>query len=180
MRLWIALFRGINVGGHHIVPMKELRSVLEGMGCLPVLTYIQSGNVVFGCKISKVSVLLREIRQAVNINFGFEPDVILLSAEELETAIARNPFPDATRLPKTLHFYFLAETAGEVDRNKLEELKSSNEEYSLIDRVFYLHAPDGIGRSKLAAKVEKCLGVRATARNWSTVEKVMHLARQST
>ena len=179
MSLWIGFFRGINVGGHNILPMKELKRMLEGMGSEQVLTYIQSGNVVFTHEESRANLLELKIQRAVNSNFGFEPRILLLSAAQLKTAIASNPFPDAAQLPKTLHFYFLAEAAEEVDRNKLNELKSSSEKYSLVDRVFYLHAPDGIGRSKLAARVEKFLGVPATARNWSTVEKVLHLAQQS-
>ena len=179
MNLWIALFRGINVGGRNILPMKDLKSMLEEMGCEHVSTYIQSGNVVFAYREASSTVLQSRICRAVNAELGFEPYVLLLSPDQLEAAITLNPFPDATRSPKTLHLYFLLTDADEVDWPAMDSVKSITEEYRLIDRVFYLHAPDGIGRSRLAAKVEKCLGVTATSRNWSTVEKVLQLARDN-
>jgi uncharacterized protein (DUF1697 family) len=80
---------------------------------------------------------------------------------------------------KSLHFFFLASTPAKPDLDALAKLKSSSEEFKLGKNVFYLHAPDGIGRSKLAAKVEKALGVPATARNWNTVSKLMVMVHQT-
>jgi len=179
MNLWIALFRGINVGGHNILPMKELKVALEGMGCSAVSTYIQSGNVVFAHKESHPDVLEAGISATVNSIFGFEPRVLLLTREQLRLAHAGNPFPAGEDDPKTLHLYFLSEDANSVNRDALNSLKIETEQFQLTDRVFYLHAPDGIGRSKLAANVEKHLGVPATARNWRTVEKVLQLVAES-
>jgi len=99
----------------------------------------------------------------------------VLTAEELRNAAAANPFPSATNEPKSLHLYFLAETPQNPDVQALNQLKSDNESFKLIGKVFYLHAPDGIGRSKLAARAEKLLGVQATARNWNTVAKLLEL-----
>lgn len=175
MSLWIAFFRGINVGGHHLLPMKALKALLEGIGCDGVSTYIQSGNVAFSHKEARADVLSTKISQAVMSGFGFEPQVLLLTLDQLTAAHGANPFPAGESEPKTLHLYFLAGDAENADWNVLDTLKSVTEQYRLVDRVFYLHAPDGIGRSKLAAKVEKLLGVTATARNWRTVEKVLQL-----
>ena len=91
----------------------------------------------------------------------------------------RNPFPEAVTEPKTLHFSFLAAPASGADLAALEEWKRPTESYLLTDRVFYLHAPDGIGRSKLAAGVERHLGVVMTGRNYRTVEKLAALAAAS-
>jgi uncharacterized protein (DUF1697 family) len=88
-----------------------------------------------------------------------------------------NPFPEAVGNPKSLHVAFLAEASAEPDLSALEALKSPTENYELFENAFFLHAPDGIGRSKLAAKVEKCLGVRTTGRNWRTAMKVAELAK---
>lgn len=176
MSLWIALFRGINVGGRHVLPMKALTSLLQGLGCVDILTYIQSGNVIFFNREKNAHILAPKICNAVKTGFGFAPDVLLLTNEQLIDAHAANPFPDVEQDPKTLHLYFLAEDVCNADWAALDALKSSTEHFRLIDRIFYLHAPDGIGRSKLAAKVEKYLGVPATARNWRTVEKVLQLA----
>ena len=176
MNQWIVLFRGINVGGHNIVPMKELKSALEQVGCEDVSTYIQSGNVVLGHAETKADKLANLISETVKKKFGFEPRVLLLTRQQLEASRTNNPFPDGEGDPKTLHLYFLADDPTDMDGDALDNMRFSTERYELIDRVFYLHAPDGIGRSKLAAGVEKCLGVPATARNWRTVEKVLQLA----
>ena len=84
---------------------------------------------------------------------------MLLSLADLATAVSQNPYPEATQEPKTLHFYFLETSPTNPDLAQLEALKTEREQFALIDTVFYLHAPDGIGRSKLAAKVEQALGV---------------------
>ncbi len=87
-----------------------------------------------------------------------------------------NPFPEAEAEPKTLHLFFLASAPEAADIESLTEAKSPSERFHLTDHVFYLHAPDGIGRSKLAANAEKYLGVAITARNWRTVQKLREMA----
>ena len=84
-----------------------------------------------------------------------------------------NPYPEAETEPKSLHLYFLAAEPENPDLTKLHSLKTDTERFSLQGKVFYLHTPAGIGRSKMAAGVEKALGVPATARNWRTVNKIM-------
>ena len=176
MKTYIALFRGINVGGHNILPMKTLRALLENLGAQDVKTYIQSGNAVFRHEAEVVSQLSSRISAAIKESQGFEPRVLLLDVVEMEQAIASNPFPEAQAEPKTLHVYFLASVPQNPDLPMLNNLRKDSEQFKLIDKVFYLHAPDGIGRSKLAERVEKALGVAATARNWQTVSKVMAMA----
>lgn len=178
MKTYIALFRGINVGGKGILPMKELVAILGDLGSSSVKTYIQSGNAVFRHKTAGASKLAKDIRAAVKTRRGFEPHVILLSLADMEEAIASNPFPNGESDPKRLHLYFMDSRPKSPDLTTLESVKSSKERFHLDGNVFYLHAPDGIGRSKLAARVEKSLGVPATARNWRTVCKIMDLARQ--
>jgi uncharacterized protein (DUF1697 family) len=171
----IALFRGINVVGNNSLPMKELVEVLTELGCQNILTYIQSGNAVFDCKKRSMAVLAKSIGQLVEERRGFAPAVMLLTREELEKAARGNPFPDAVSEPKSLHLGFLDSVPKKPNRKKLDELRTDSESYQLKGRVFYLHAPDGIGRSKLAAGAEKAIGVPMTMRNWRTVENVMEL-----
>jgi uncharacterized protein (DUF1697 family) len=178
MKTYIALFRGINVGGTNVLPMKDLVTLLEDIGSQNVKTYIQSGNAVFHNKEENASLLSNKIRAAIQKNHGFEPQVLLLTPEEIERAIEFNPFPEAESEPKTLHLNFLASIPKYPDLDALESIKSDRERFALKDRVFYLHAPDGIGRSKLAANTEKLLGVAITGRNWRTVCKVMTMAKQ--
>ena len=178
MKTYIALFRGINVGGKNILPMKDLVALIENLGAQSVKTYIQSGNAVFQHKAESTSQLSSKISAAIKASHGFEPQVFLLDLAEMEKVVAANPFPEAESEPKTLHLSFLDSAPQNPDLKTLEEIKKDNERFKLIDNVFYLHAPDGIGRSKLAARAEKALGVAATARNWRTVGKIMALAEQ--
>ena len=177
MKTYIALFRGINVGGNNILPMKELVTVLESIGAQNVKTYIQSGNAVFQSKESNTSLLSDTISAAIKKSHDFEPQVLLLESEEMEKAVVSNPFPEAESEPKTLHVHFLASEPKNPNFDALESIKSYRERFVLKDCIFYLHAPDGIGRSKLAANVEKLLGVPVTARNWRTVCKIMAMAK---
>jgi uncharacterized protein (DUF1697 family) len=177
MKTFIALFRGINVAGRHILPMKELVAILEELGCRNIRTYIQSGNAVFESKASTTSQLSKKISVEIKKRRGFEPHVLLLSLEEMEKAITNNPFPEGEKDPKALHVGFLTSTPKAPDLKALEGLKANREQFKLVANIFYLYAPEGIGRSKLAASTEKLLGVPLTDRNWGTVRKVMDMAK---
>ncbi|MCB0192420.1 MAG: DUF1697 domain-containing protein [Anaerolineae bacterium] len=178
MKTYIALFRGINVGGNNRLPMKELRALLEELDAENVKTYIQSGNAAFRHTTNDVDQLAERISSAIEESHGFAPRVLLLDAANVEKAAASNPFPEADAEPKTLHLYFLTSTPQNPDLSTLDALKKDNEQYKLTDNVFYLYAPDGIGRSKLAERAEKALGVAATARNWRTVGKIMEMVSE--
>jgi uncharacterized protein (DUF1697 family) len=178
MKTWIGLFRGINVGGNNILPMAELRSDLESLNLNNVRTYIQSGNVVFDSTAKTSKSLTEKIARRIEERHGFRPHLLILTREELISAIESNPFPKAVSDPKTLHFSFLAEPTSNPDIEALDSAKTPTESFKLVDRVFYLHAPDGIGRSKLAAKTEKCLGVVMTSRNYRTVDKLLSMVAQ--
>jgi uncharacterized protein (DUF1697 family) len=177
MKTYIALFRGINVGGYHMLPMKELKVVLEQNGCEDVQTYIQSGNVILNSSISDVALLEKRLSAAVSKSHGFEPRVLLLTHAELERAAAGNPFPAADENPKSVHLFFLDGVPKKPDLKSLEALKTKTEAFVLKGKVFYLHTPDGFGISKLAARAEKLLGVEATARNWRTVTTLLGMAK---
>lgn len=179
MNTFIALFRGINVGGHHLLPMRELVELLAGLGLQNIKTYIQSGNVIFETGEQDTSQLAQRISLAVHERRGFAPEVLLLEAADLENAVASNPFPEAEPYPKTLHVFFLAAVPPHPDLKKLESNRLDSERFALRGKLFYLHTPDGLGRSKLAAGIEKALGVPATGRNWQTVCQVLALARPS-
>jgi uncharacterized protein (DUF1697 family) len=179
MKTYIALFRGINIGSTRSLPMRELVELLAGLDLHKIQTYIQSGNVIFETAEGDAAQLAQRIRQAVEERRGFAPEVLLLEATDLENAVASNPYPEAEPYPKTLHVLFLAAAPPAPDLKKLESIKLDSERFTLKGRYFYLHAPDGVGRSKLAAGIEKALGVPATGRNWQTVCKVLDMARSS-
>lgn len=166
----IILLRGINVGGHNKLPMAEFKTVLEGLGARDVKTYIQSGNAVLRGNIDG-----QAIGAAIEDAKGFRPSVMVLSRARFVAIADANPFPNAEG--KTVHIWFLAEPPH-FDTKRADELATSTERYRVTDTAIYLHAPDGIGRSKLAAKIEALAQVPATARNWNTMIKLLTLSKQ--
>ncbi len=177
MNSYVALFRGINVGGKNSLPMKELVGILEKLGCRQIQTYIQSGNAVLKSAEKDPVALTSRITAEVKKRRGFAPFVLLLSLKEFEKVVEENPFREAKNEPQAVHVGFLASTPKAPDLKALESIKAANERFRLIDRAFYLYAPDGIGRSKLAANTERLLGVSMTDRNWRTVSKLLEMAQ---
>ena len=176
MQSWVALFRGINVGGHRKLPMKELAAELEELGLREVRTYIQSGNVVFKSDESDGRRLADRIAMSVESNHGFAPRVMVLTVDEVRAAVMANPFKAGENAPKLLHLYFLDEAPPSPDLDAMQRLKGDSESFELAGKVLYLHTPDGYGTSRLAERLERLLGVAATARNWRTVAKILELA----
>lgn len=176
VKSYIALIRGINVGGRNSLPMKELVALFQFHGYRNVQTYIQSGNVVFQSPKSLGAGDSGNIAKAIMDLKGFEPSVMLVNAEILKSAIEENPFP--TDNPKALHFFFLESQAEAPDLDRLMSLKTESERFELGKFGFYLYTPDGLGRSKLGSAIEKALGVAVTARNWNTVDKLASMLTQ--
>lgn len=176
MQRWIALLRGVNVGGRNTLPMQNLRAILERSGCQEVRTYIQSGNAVFRAEIENPTAFTDEVGGAIDKKHGFRPAVHLLTAEAFEAAVAANPYPEAIGEPKTLHVSFFEGTLQAELVERAREYLAVNERFEVIGNCLYLHAPDGLARSKFAARVDKALGVSATSRNWNTVSKLVELA----
>ncbi|MEJ2060469.1 MAG: DUF1697 domain-containing protein [Gammaproteobacteria bacterium] len=179
MKTYIALFRGINIGGHHLLPMKNLVAMLQDMGFRQVKAYGQSGNVVFQGGSETAASISKRIGGRIDAEYGFEPYVLILDAKALGKSISGNPYPEAESDPKSLHVYFLASAPKNPDLEKLKAVSRKSEEFCLSGKLFYLHAPEGAGRSKLAASVEGALGVTLTARNWRTVCKIMEMAKEA-
>lgn len=175
MTACVALLRGINVGGHNKLPMAEFRQLLEGLGCRNVATYIQSGNAVFDC--DEVDGLADRIGSEIEQQFGFKPPVLVHKAEDFERVAAENAYAGDDIEPKFIHIALLFSPATEADFDRIDLLQGENERYELTDLAFYLSAPDGIARSKLAADLEKCLGVPVTARNWRSVSKLCEMLK---
>ena len=182
MTTWIALLRGVNVGGRHLVPMKTLKTELEALGLTDIETYIQSGNIVFRDSKRTAAALAAEIGNAINARFGFEPYVAVISFKDFASSATGNPFHKSMtdENGKTLHLFFLDRTPLDLDQNRLEAIRQPSERWQLNGQVFYLHTPEGYGNSKLAAQVEKILGVATTARNWRTVCALLELADPGT
>ena len=168
MKTYIVLLRGINVGGKNMLPMKELVSLLEENDFHNVRTYIQSGNVVLQSKKNpKVA-----LGNLIVGRFGFDPEVLAMEKTAFDSSIRNNPF-NATE-GKTIHFYFCSKVP-KLNQGKLDALIAESEDYLLQGNVFYLFAPAGIGRSKLVANLEACLGAPVTGRNLNTINKITQM-----
>lgn len=179
MKTWLALLRGVNVVGANQIAMKALAAAFERAGFRSVRTYIQSGNVIFQSRCRTAAVLQRRIARLLRTEFGFEPQIMVISGEELAAAVRANPFPQADRDHKRLHLYFLAESPEQPDLQSLRRLDAGRERFALEGRVFYLYTPDGFPDSVLRSRVERCLRVAATARNWRTANELLKLLAHS-
>ena len=180
MTVAISLLRGINVGGHHLIPMAALRALYEELGVRQPQTYLQSGNVVFRASARDLARLGGRLEAAIENRFGFRPDVMIRTAAELRDVIARNPF--ATRRgiePAKLAVLFLARDPGAAARGKLRGIDTGPEELRIHDRELYIYFPNGMGRPKLSAQlIEKTLETPGTARNWNTVTRLAEMAEK--
>lgn len=178
MAAWLALFRGINVGGKHLVIMKTLLEKMQEAGCQQTQSYIQSGNVVFTHAETDKNTLSELLSDIVASHFGFRPKVLVLSAADFNHVVANNPFQVADEQGKNLYVFFLETPAHSADLALLDTFKAASEQYHLQDEAFYLYAPEGVGRSTLVSKVDKCLGVVSTARNLNTLKRISAILSQ--
>jgi uncharacterized protein (DUF1697 family) len=181
----VALLRGINVGGQSRVAMSDLREIVASLGHDDIATYIQSGNVVFSSSSADVTRLADDLEEAISGRLGLRPAVVVLTRDDLATAIAANPYPDAAS-PKMLHAVFRREemndeqVAAVAAAQQRARDKGSPDEATVIGRTLYLHTPGGLGRSELAAQLARtnqAMSPRGggTARNWATVTKLMSM-----
>ena len=168
--VWVLLLRGVNVGGAGRLAMADLRTVLADLGAARAATYIQSGNAVFTGAFEPEP-LARRIEAEIAVRHGFRPVALVFAAADLMAARDGFPFPQAFDDPRTGHVWFLTGPAA-PDHEAIAALAAPTERYALERDRFSLHAPDGIGRSRLAQKVETLLGTPATARNLNTVMKI--------
>jgi uncharacterized protein (DUF1697 family) len=157
MPVWIAMLRGVNVGGHNRIKMDALRDLCSALKLEDPRTYVQSGNIIFRTKEQNNATLAKKIQNAIEKEFGFRPEVILRTADELRKAIAANPFAGRKNIEfGKLLLTFLAGDPGPDSRTTLLKFKDYPEELHLMGRELYIYFPNGAGKSKLP---------------WSSVEK---------
>jgi uncharacterized protein (DUF1697 family) len=182
MATHIALLRGINVGGHNKVAMADLREVLASLGHTDVVTYIQSGNVVFSTGEADTGALASALERAIATALGVAPGVVVLTREDLAAVVRDNPYPGEPN-PKYVHAVFFREVphglaAAIAAALRQEAERGGRDSAQVVGGTLFVHTPDGFGRSELAVSL---LGRRAspaaagTARNWSTVTKLLAL-----
>jgi uncharacterized protein (DUF1697 family) len=179
MKTLVALLRGINVGGKNTIPMSKLKSLLWSLGLQDVVTYIQSGNVVFRSPTGDARGIADDIERQIAKNFGVSVTVLLRTPAELRAVAGSNPFLSGEADPSKLHVVFLSDRPAVKAVAGLEPKRSPPDELSVRGREIYLHLPNGSGRSKLTIDYfERRLGVAATARNWNTLIKLIALTQR--
>jgi uncharacterized protein (DUF1697 family) len=169
MPRFIFLLRGDIVFGANIVRMAEFRAFLSGIGVGNVEIYFESGNAVFTSKETAAVAILRLFTQAFATRFGFAPKMMVLTEKELAAAIAGNLFMDPGVDPARLHLGFKADAPSVAAVEAVAAKPQNSEEYQIKGRVFYLHSPDGVGKSKFFEGLDRMLKAPVTFRNWHTV-----------
>jgi uncharacterized protein (DUF1697 family) len=179
MTAYIALLRGVNVGGHGTVAMTDLRDCVTRLGFTDVRTLLQSGNLVFASEKRPTVALEQLLEKEVTAQLDLQADFMIRTAAEWGKIIARNPFPaEAKSDPGHLVVVALKEAAKQKDVESLRAAFVGPETIRADGRQLYILYPDGQGRSRLTNTfIEKKLGTRGTARNWNTVLKLGALAQ---
>ena len=182
MTVVVSMLRAVNLGGHNKIKMEALRALYESLKFEDVATFIQSGNVVFRTKEQDLGKVCKKIGDGIEKTFGFRPNVILRTAEEMRGVIARNPFADRKDVePNRLLVWFLASEPDAEARKKAlavaAGVKEANpEELRMDGREIYIYFPNGMARPKLSMPaVERALKVSGTGRNWNSVLKLMEM-----
>jgi uncharacterized protein (DUF1697 family) len=169
---YVALLRGVNVGGRSKVSMKELRQLFADLGYTGVVTYIQSGNVVFDAARAPTTPTAIE-RRILDV-FGFDVAVVLRTPRELAAVIDRCPYPD----PAKVHVMFFNRAPAKAALAKVDTAAFGPDEFAVGRKELYLHLPNGVGQSKLPAALARQAPPEATLRNWRTVTKLLELSRR--
>jgi uncharacterized protein (DUF1697 family) len=176
--VYVALLRGINVGGSKNLRTKDVVALFEAAKCRDVRTYIQSGNVVFSADPEVARWVPHAVRDAIDDQFGFTVPIVLRSAAEMAQLTADNPFLKAGQPEDKLHVLFLADTPDPARVAALDPDRSPPDAFAVQGREVYLHLPNGVGRTKLTNDYfDRALGTTSTVRNWKTVGKLVEMSR---
>ncbi|MFC1964779.1 DUF1697 domain-containing protein [Chloroflexota bacterium] len=182
MATYIALLRGINVGGRKKIEMPELITAFESLGFEDVKTYLQSGNVIFITSKRDRSELISLIQEKIKWAFNYPVSVVLRTANELQGIIATNPFLKDSKIDTNkLHVTFLSDKPTVSTLNQIKEMQDEKDEFVISGQEVYLHCPKGYGRTKFSnTYFEKKLGVATTTRNWKTVTQLFDIGKDRT
>ena len=173
--VYLLLFRG--VGGKTQLPVKALREKLTDAGFENAATYINSGNALVRSRLSRQKVIAT-VGELCREHFAFDKAIFTPTLAEWEALIANNPFSKAAKeAPTTVHAALLESVPKAENVDRIRACAVEGEGIEVIKDVAYLHTPRGFGKSKMAEKFDKWIGVTNTARNWNTVLKLAELGR---
>ena len=175
---YVALLRGINLSGHRIVKMDQLRKAFEELGFEDVKTYIQSGNVIFKGPLQAPVSLAKRIEEKVLRQFGFPVPVVVKTADEIAEVIKNNPLVKEKGIDiSRLHVTFLSCVPEKSALKMLDAIPAGGDQFRCSGQAIYLHCPNGYHETKLSNNVlEKMLKVGTTTRNWKTVNQLYQMS----
>jgi uncharacterized protein (DUF1697 family) len=173
---YVAMLRGINVGGRNKIKMPDLQALFVGLGHADVITYVQSGNVVFTSPAKSAAALASAIEKQIARDLAIDVVAVLRTKAELAKVIAGNPFVRTRADLAKLHVTFLKQLPGAALVRALDGHRAEPDEFRVLGREIYLHCPAGYGKTKLNNTFwERRLKIAATTRNWNTVTKLFEL-----
>lgn len=173
---YLALLRGINVGGKNKLPMKELVQLFVETGCGDVRSYIQSGNVVFTADSQPAETVAARVTAAIAERFGYEVPILLRTAEQVRDVLSNNPFLHAGAAEDALHVLFLADSPAPHRIDALDPNRSRPDAFVVRGKEVYLWLPHGVARTRLTNDYfDSKLATTSTGRNWRTVIKLFEL-----
>lgn len=175
---FITLLRGINVSGQKKILMKDLQKLYEDNGFTNVITYIQSGNVIFESKEKSVEKIKTKIEKAIEKKYGFEVIVFIFQPDFLSKVIIKNPYVKLKDFdPKKMYVSVLSGVPEKVKIQELEKVKSGDDEFTINKEVIYLYLVGGAGKTKFSNNlIENKLKLDATTRNWNSVNEIYNLS----
>ena len=176
-QIYVALLRGINVGGKNRLPMRALVEALSAAGFRRVQSYIQSGNLVFEAGADQEAALPARLSELIATRFGLEVPVVVFAAPALRALVSRNPYLSGElRDPSRLLVAFLAEQPSPEALARLDPARSPPDRFTAHGRAIFLECPEGFGRSKLTtAYFDSKLQTQSTIRNWKTTLRLLEL-----
>jgi uncharacterized protein (DUF1697 family) len=173
---YVALLRGINVGGKNRLPMARLVELFESLGCTGVRTYIQSGNVAFEASPALAKALPAQVAAAIERELGITVPVQLRRAAELRAALRAHALQDPRTPESALHVMFLRDRPKAAQVKLLDPNRSPGDRFAVRGREIYLLCPNGIARSKLTNDwFDAALGTVSTTRNWRTAQALLSM-----
>jgi uncharacterized protein (DUF1697 family) len=176
---YVALLRGINLGGRNRVPMRDLADLFTAAGCRNVRTHIQSGNVVLQAAPPLADRIPELIGKSMLGRFGFSVPIVMRTRGELDEIVRRSPFVPSGADPEKLHVVFLATRPSRGAVASIDAHRSPPDEFVVRDREVYLLCPQGYGRTKLTNEYfDRTLATTSTTRNWRTVITLLELAQE--
>lgn len=170
---YIALLRGVNVGGNTMIKMAELKNLFASLGFENIATYINSGNLAFDTRKADHNKLASRIETAIDKDLGKTVPVIIREQNDIARIIDANPFTGQFDSHKEMHVLFLTENVPEEKEKQLLAAAPECERFVVNGREIYCHLPKGVADSLLGKSfIEKKLKLSVTGRNWRTVEKL--------